>query len=162
MNPEQVLEKYRDLVAVNSERIALELSLNLRKESIEAQRAAFGGSRELGFFYLYRHDAHNDKVLESVLAMTGDAITSVYVNHRANASIGSLMAARSELMRAISEKIGLSIEAIGIEDPGRGRQVALSELATGQLIDILAERMGTSVAVTGSFGGDAVLQGVPA
>jgi hypothetical protein len=161
MTPEQVLDKYRGIVAVNSERIALELSQHLRKLTQEQQRAIFGGHHHYGFFWLFRHDSHPDKVMECVVSTAGDAITSVYVNHNANENIGTLLAARAELINAISDKIGLSVEAIGIDDPGRGRTVGLNELCTGQLIDILTERMGASVAVTSSIGGD-LAAGAPA
>lgn len=157
MTPDQALSKYRDIVAVNSERIALELSQHLRKETQEAQRAVFGGHYNFGFFWLYRHDSHPDKVMECVVSPQGDAITSVYKNHSAFASIGELLRARTELIAAIAEKVGLSAEAMGISDPGRGRELSLSELSTCQLIDLLSERMGSSVMVTNSVGGDAEL-----
>lgn len=162
MTPEHAIDAYRDLVAVNSQRIALELSQSLRSLSTEQQRNHFGGSMRFGFTWLYRDDAkHPDKVMETVASPTGDAITSVYINHRCLNSLGTLAQARENLINALAQKVGLSYEAIGVEDPGRGRALGLAELSTGQLVDMLSEQMGASVMTTGSVGGDSsVLLGV--
>lgn len=145
------LAPYADVVVVNSNRVALELSLNLKKEPHQAQRNTFGGSEKAGYFYLYRHGSHPDSVYECITsAEHGDAIAGVYKNHRIFASRGELIHAREQLIRAIAGKIGISAESIGIDDPGRGRTLGLVELSTGQLIDVLADRMGKSIVVTAS------------
>jgi hypothetical protein len=157
MNPDQALAAYRGIVVVNAAHIALELSLQLRNASIEAQRAAFGGDKEVGWVYLYRHPTlHTDTVLESVASPDGmDTITSTYKNHPALANIGELIRTRRNLIRALASKVGLSAENIGIEDPVRGRMLGLTELSTGQLIDMLAEKAGVTIqAPTESLGGD--------
>lgn len=161
MNPQEILDRYRDLVAVNSERIAQELSAQLRKKTLPEQRQHFANVASSGFFFLYRDPVvHPDKVLECVVSPAGDAITSVYIgNHAMVSDMGTLIGAREALQRAISEKIGLSIEAIGVDDPGRGRALGLKELSTAQLIDLLAEQMGASVMTTSSVGMDAALAG---
>lgn len=155
-NPEQTLQRFRDVVVDNNSRTVLELSLALRKLEERAQREHFGGTYREGFVYLYRNDALNPNVvMESVVAVQGDAITSLYRNHPIFTNLNSLIDGRRELMQAVAAKIGLSIESIGIDDSTRGRTLGLSELSTGQLIDILAERIGTTVMVSGSHGGDA-------
>lgn len=156
--PQETLERVRDMVVVNSQRASLELSQSLRRMPVEHQRQHFGGDYKTGFFWLYRDDElHPDKVLECVVSPMEDAITSVYLNHRINQNMGEVMRHREMLIRAISQKVGLSVEAIGVEDPARGRSMRLAELSTGQLIDLLAESEGasvTSVAATNSHGGD--------
>lgn len=154
MTPQETLDAHRSLVAVNSEKIALELSAKLRARTIDEQRLCFGGDYKSGFFWLFRDDSHPDKVMETVVSPLGDAITSVYVNCSFNGSIGNLMNARHSLIAAIAEKVGLSVEAMGVEDRGRGRSLNLAELSTGQLIDLLADQMGASLMTTASVGGD--------
>ncbi len=147
---QDTLSQYADVVVVNSAKIALEIALTLKQQPQHTQRDAFAGSRETGHFYLYRLDKFPDTVFECVASPDGDAITSLYKNHRIFGSAGELMRARGQLIAAISEKVGLSAESIGIDDPGRGRALSLNELSTGQLIDTLAERMGQSILVTDS------------
>lgn len=157
MTPEQAMEAFRDVVVVNSDRIVLELSHEFRKRPVDQQRKHFGGHYEIGFTWLIRSDAqHTDKVMETVVSAQGDAITSLYVNHRIFATLGTLMQAREVLINAIAERIGLSAGAVGVEDAGRGRRLGLTELSTGQLIDILAERTGSSIVVPNNRGGDVV------
>jgi hypothetical protein len=160
VNPQETLERYRNVVVVNSPRVNLELSQHLRKLPVDMQRARFGGRYGVGFFWLFSHsEVHPDKVMECVVSTAGDAISSTYLVHPMFASLGELLTARENLIKALTEKIGLSIESIGIDDPGRGRALSLPELSTGQLIDILAERMGSSIASTSSMGGDLDLVG---
>lgn len=147
---QDILQAYSDVVVVNSAKIALEISLTFREQHQSVQRAAFAGTRETGHFYLYRIDKFPDTIFECVASPAGDAITSLYKNHRIFGSAGELMRARKHLIDSISEKVGLSAESIGIDDPGRSRALSLSELSTGQLIDTLAERMGQSILVTDS------------
>jgi hypothetical protein len=158
MNPSQILDKYRSVVVANSDRIVHELSHEFRKKPEPVQKQSFGGSYKTGFTWLIRSESqHTDKVVETVVSAKGDAITSLYVgNHPAFATLGTLMAARAELIEAVATRVGLSQEAVGVEDPGRGRQLGLSELSTGQLIDLLAERMGSSIVVPNSRGGEVV------
>jgi hypothetical protein len=147
------LQQFADVVVVNSERIAHELSLAFRdKTSKQSQRDAFAGNADTGWFYLVRRDdMHTDSVMETVMSPDhGDAITSVYKNHPIFSDKSELLRARDRLIRAISEKVGLSREAIGVDDEGRGRALLLKELSTGQLIDLLAERMGHTVLTTDS------------
>lgn len=145
---QNTLDRYRDVVVVNADHIALALSLELKKQPLSVQRDAFGGSNLGGYLYMYRSDQHPDKVLESVVSAFGDSITSLYMNNRIFGSVGELITARETLIKAIAEKVGLSPAAVGIEDSSRGRSLNLCELSTGQLIDTLAERMGSSIVVT--------------
>lgn len=153
--PEQTLARFRDLVVNNNTKLVLALSLALRKLSENEQRAALGGEFKTGFMYLYRNEQiAPGMVMETIVSPLGDGITSLYVNHQALFNHATLVEARRELVAAISAKIGLSVESIGVDDPGRGRVMGLAELSTGQLIDILAERMGTTIITTGTHGGD--------
>lgn len=147
---QDILQAYSDVVVVNAPKIALEIALALKAQSLAVQRATFAGDAESGPFYLYRIDKFPDTVFECMASTDGDAISSLYKNHRIFNSGGELMRARKFLIRAIAEKVGLSAESIGIDDPGRGRALSLRELATGQLIDVLAERMGHSIMVSNS------------
>lgn len=155
MNADQVLDKYRTVVVANSDRIVHELSHEFRKRPEPVQRTHFGGSYKTGFTWLIRSESqHIDKAVETVVSPMGDAITSLYIgNHPAFASLGTLMAAREELIAAVADRVGLSVDAVGVEDAGRGRRLGLSELSTGQLIDLLAQRMGSSIVVPNSRGG---------
>lgn len=144
---------FRDVVVVNGERIVLELSLDLKKLPLSEQRKCFGGSDKVGYFYLFGHkEKFTDTVMECVMSPLGDSVTSLYKAHPIFESPGELIRARSILMHAIAEKVGLSEEAIGIDDAARGRTLGLDELSTGQLIDILAERVGTIHMNTDSHG----------
>lgn len=156
MNPQEVLEKYRHIVVVNGRQVALEISHHLNQLNREQQRAYFGGEYKYGFFYLFNHPVHHDKMLETVVSPHGDGITSVYLVDPIFASIGELMRARAELCEAIASRIGLSLGAVGVEDwEGRGRMLGLEELGTGQLVDLLAGQMGSAIVTTSSIGGNA-------
>lgn len=147
---EKVQSLLREIVVVNNDRMALELSLNFGKRSTEAQRQHFGGDFKHGFFYLVRDDnVSTDTVMECVTSLDGgDAVTSLYKNHSALATVGELMRTRQMLADALAQKVGLSVEAIGIDDQARGRSLGVNELSTGQLIDMLAEKLGMSVLKT--------------
>jgi hypothetical protein len=157
ITPEQTLARFRDVVVDNNSRIVLDLSLQMRALPVPEQRKCFGGDYQTGFVYTFRSDKYPDHVMEAVVAVQGDAISGLYRNHSAFATLGTIIAARTELIKAVSAKLGLSAERIGIEDPARGRTLGLAELTTGQLIDILADRMGAAIAVVGSYGGDLAL-----
>lgn len=147
---QDTLSQYSDVVVVNGAKIALEIALTLKQLPMHVQRSSFAGSAETGHFYMHRLDKFPDTVFECVASPEGDAITSLYKNHRIFGSAGELMRARRHLIDAIAAKVGLSVESIGVDDPGRGRALGLNELSTGQLIDTLAERMGQSILVTDS------------
>lgn len=153
MTPQQVLDKYRHIVVVNGQNIALEISQELQAKPQQEQRAHFGGHHKIGFFYLFVGTKHPNKVLETVVSPQGDAITSVYMVDPIFATTGELLRAREQLIKACAESIGLSVEAVGIEDPARGRLLGLEELGTGQLIDLLAGQLGSTIATTDSVGG---------
>lgn len=151
----EILGRFTDLVVSNSSRQVLELSQKLRNLPLAEQRAHFGGEHHSGFFYLFRSDKHPGVVMETVVsAAGGDGVTSLYLDHRENATIGAVIAARQALINALSQRVGLSADAIGIDDATRGRTLGVTELSTGQLIDLLAERVGKTVLTTGSHGGD--------
>lgn len=147
---QEVLDQYRDIVVVNASHIALEISLDLKARSLQEQRESFAGNFATGFFYLHRIDKFPDTVFECIVSPSGDAITSLYKNHRIFSAPGEVMRARDRLCHSIATKVGLSIEGVGVEDAARGRTLGLSDLSTGQLVDMLAERMGQSVLVTNS------------
>lgn len=159
MSPDQVLESVRDVVVINHDRTALEIAFHLKEQPKEVQRKAFAGTEKSGYFYLHRIDKFPDTVYECVMSATdGDAISSTYKNHRVFQNVGELIRARELLVEAIAQKVGLSVQGVGVDDPGRGRTLSLNEMATGQLIDMLAERVGKSVVTTNShstagFGG---------
>lgn len=158
-----MLDKYKTVLVINSAQKALALSLALEKLPKNLQRERFAGSRKAGYFYLFRDDAIDPKVvMECVVSPEGgDAITSVYGNDPFNAELGTWVRAREELIETLARKIGLSIENVGIEDPARGRTMGLQELATGALIDLLAEKMGSSIITSDSHVvGDALQPGV--
>jgi hypothetical protein len=145
-DPESTLAAYRGIVVVNHERLALELSLKFNKKPRSEQREFFGGTPLAGYVYLFRDEVISaDTVMETVVSQSGDAITSLYKNHSVNAELGLWVRAREDLVKNLARKIGLSPGLVGIDDPGRGRQVGLTELSTGQLIDLLAEKMGTTI-----------------
>lgn len=150
MTPQETLDQFRDVVVANANQILLEISLDLRNKSLEEQRKAFAGEKAHGFFYLHRMDKHPEFVFECLVSPYGDAISSLYMNHRIFNSPGELMRARAVLCKAVAEKVGLSVEGVGVDDAARGRTLGLSDLSTGQLIDMLAERMGQSIVTTDS------------
>jgi len=142
---------FRDVVVVNHDRLALELSQKLNAIPRNDQRPFFAASQKGGAVYLFADErVSRDTVLECVMSLAGDAITSLYKVNPIFATPGELLKARERLVDALAAKIGLSVEAIGIDDPGRGRALGLEELSTGQLIDLLAERVGESILTTDS------------
>lgn len=147
-----ILDKYRSVVVDNDPKKPLALAMQLRKLPEGAQRDHFAGNLKAGCVYLFADEATvPGRVYECVASLQhGDAIASCYVHHPIFNSVGSLLAAREELINAIATQVGLSPESVGIDDPGRGRTLGLTEVGTGQLIDLLGERMGFSVAVTGT------------
>ena len=136
-----VLDSVRDLIVVNSNHHALKLSLLMRDGPKEAIHAAYAGSARGGYFYLYRNDAVPGMVMETVVSpIYKDGITSIYQEHRIFESKAILMRKREDLITELANQIGLSPEAIGIEDEARGRSMSLQDLSTGQLIDMVLDR----------------------
>jgi hypothetical protein len=141
MDIDHILAKYRDLIVDNVDRHMLVLTQDLRAQSQERQMATFAQHPDAGGFYLY---ANREKlpgvVFECVRGFGGDSISSCYKAHPIFNSAGTLIAARAELIAALAFKVGLPAESVGIDDAARGRALGLHELATGQLIDLLAEK----------------------
>lgn len=134
-------ERARSIVPINSEHGVLELSTALRNRSLDKQRQFFGGNSKTGFFYLYGDDTvQKGNVLECVVSLHGDAISSLYRGHPVFESIGELMRTREGLINELASKFGLSPDSIGVDDQARGRALGLTELGTGQLIDLLEEQ----------------------
>lgn len=143
---QETLDRLKSVVVLNAQAVALELSLLFKNEPIAKQRSCFAGSADAGYFYLYANDKHPDTLFECVMSHEGgDAITSTYKGHPIFNSPGELVSARESAINAIAERAGLSVPAVGIEDPARGRSIGLVELSTGQLIDLLAEQFGGKV-----------------
>lgn len=145
MSPQETLNRHSDVVVVNSTKFAIELGAKYRALSEAEQRQHFGGDHKVGFFYLYRHPSIPGVVMECVVSPAGDSVTATYMDHQIFATVGELMKSRDYLQRALAQKIGISRESAGVQDAGRGRYLGLSELSTGQLIDLLADRMGVTI-----------------
>jgi hypothetical protein len=136
-----VLDSVRDVVVVNSDRQALQLSIALRDGPVGDIHKAYAGAPKPGHLYLYRNAVVPDTVMETVISPTHkEGITSLYKEHRIFATGAELLRKREALIDALAADIGLSAESIGIDDAARGRPMALSELSTGQLIDLLSDR----------------------
>lgn len=145
----ETLNKFRGLTVVNSAEIAQKMSLQLQAATLEVKQSTYGGSPLVGWFYMFRSEAHAGMVFECVVTPAGDSISSVYMNHSMFDTRAELMRTRESLMGAIATDLGLSIEGVGIDDHTRGRTLGLSELATGQLVDMLAQRVtGKQIIVT--------------
>lgn len=155
MNPQQTLDRYRHLVAVNNDRMVLQLSQKLQALPREHQaKLMVRDVRKAGCFWLFRDPVLPGKVMECVVSPAGmDSVTSLYMDCAELATIADLQRMRCDLIDAVAASVGLSVEAVGIDDPARGRPLSLPELSTAQLIDLLAERMGSSVVVPDSRGG---------
>lgn len=148
--PKNTLERYRDVTVVNADHIILKIALDLKEKDENFQRKAFAGTALSGYFYLHAIHEFPTIVLECVMSPDGtDAVSAVYVKNRIFNSGGSLIEARTALIEAIAQAVGLSAEGIGIEDAGRGRMLGLNELTTGQLIDTLAGHSSKSIIQTG-------------
>lgn len=160
IDPENTLARFRDVVVVNSDKRALAMSQQLRSKSLADQRECFGGNSTSGFFWIFTSPEFPEEVMECAVSSGGDAITSLYKRHRIFGARGDLIEARTALIAALESSVGLSRAAIGVDDPVRRRTLGLAELATGQLIDLLAEREGCGLIIRGtkqttsSTGGD--------
>lgn len=144
----EILSKYLDLTVVNSSAIAQKMSLQLEAATLEVKQSTYGGNPLVGWFYLGRSVDHPGMVFECTVTPQ-DSISSVYMEHPMFESRAELMRTREALMNAIAADLGLSVEGVGIDDHARGRTLGLSELATGQLVDMLAQRsIGKQIIVT--------------
>lgn len=150
----ETFEKYRSIVVANHDYAAHALALELRKLSLSEQRNHFGGDPKVGYVYLFRKDElYPDLVYECVASASHkDAIVSTYKNCAALNDLASVLRTRAELIAACATKIGMPAESIGIDDEVRGRALGLEELSTGQLVDVLAERLGKTILRTDSYG----------
>jgi hypothetical protein len=119
----------------------LMLSKELGELGKPEQREFFGGTHNSGWFYLFANESsHPGVIMECVMSPAGDSIVALYKTEPWFASPGELARAREICVRALSEKVGLSIEAMGIEDEARGRTLDPGELSFAQLLDMLNER----------------------
>lgn len=146
MTPQETLDRYRHLVVVNSQRIALQLSQLLQKVPREQASKMMVRNRTAGCFWLFRDPNVLGTALECVVSPAGgDSVTSLYKDCSEIATPGALLDMRTHLIEALATRVGLSVEAVGIQDQTRGRLVGLNELATGQLLDLLAEQLGSGL-----------------
>jgi len=136
-----ILDSVRDLVVVNSNHHALKLSIAMRDGPVGDAQKAYAGNADGGHFYLYRHESVPGMVMETVFSPKyKDGVTSVYQEHRMFESGAELLRTRAALVAALAAEYGLPHESVGIDDAARGRQMAITELATGQIIDLLQDR----------------------
>jgi hypothetical protein len=136
-----ILNAMRDLVVVNSNQHALRMSIAMRDGPAEERQRAYAGNNEAGHLYMYRTGQLPGFVMETVFSPTHkDGVTTVYKEHRAFESGAELLRKRDLLIKELSKEFGLSAEAIGIPDQARRRDLSLTELATGQLVDLLQDR----------------------
>lgn len=166
MTPVQTMERYRHMVVVNGERLTHELSFAMRQLSEEAQSRLMARSNKAGAMWLFRDPAKPGYLLEVVYSLEhGDYVSSVYRDDAVNSSAGDVLRMRENLIDALAERHGLSAELMTVTDEGRGREIGLNEMGTGQLIDLLSEQLGSSLAVADNVAGnlslmDRVLAGI--
>lgn len=135
------LDKYRRIAVIDDDAKLNKLSKLLQGQDKANQRAFFGGDDRTGWFYLYAHPTVPGVIMEAVQSRHGDSVISLYAPDAVFNSVGELMKARAEVIEALSASLGLSVQAIGVEDPARGRALGVEEIAFGQLIDLLGERV---------------------
>lgn len=145
------INRFRTTAVVDDDVAVLRLSQKLGKMDKPEQRRFFAGSPKSGYFYLFADEKMAPGlIMETVMSTAGDSISTVYSAAGCPwfATPGELTKAREQMVTAMCEKVGLSAEAIGIEDPVRGRSLGPFELAFAQMIDLMAEETSSSVVVS--------------
>lgn len=130
-----VLEKYRSkIVPVNyADSIVDELLGHLVKSS-DMQWCV---NDKVGMFCLFRHKSYPDYVLEYVKGSNGDSISTLYHKNSIFNDISEFERVRYELMKEIAVGLCSLPSYVTFWDEGRGKQVAMREMGTAQLMDVL-------------------------
>lgn len=145
------LNRFRTTVVVDDDVAVLRLSQKLGKMGKSEQRPFFAGSPKSGYFYLFADEKMAPGlIMETVMSAAGDSISTLYSTAGCPwfATPGELTRARDQMVTAMCEKVGLSVEAMGIDDAARGRSLGPFELAFAQMIDLMTEETSSSVAVS--------------
>lgn len=148
----EILQQYSDIVVINADNLALRMGLKIQDLGITKQKESFGGNKDSGYLYLFDSEEFPDAIYECIVSTVGgDAVTSLYKPNRIFGSVGELIRARIRLIEAIAASVGIDRHNVSVDDEGRGRALFLEELSTGQLVDMLAGRMGKSIVVSNSY-----------
>ena len=95
-------------------------------------------NQAVGNVCIYTSDAHPGKIIEYVQGSQEDSVTTLYAANTIFNDLAVLEKVRSDLINEIGAVLMRLPSTIGVYDNGRGRQIALKELGTAQLMDTLA------------------------
>ena len=132
------VSKYDGLKTVNEEVITDEMLKRLVETSPERQQDWWIRDVLVGNVCVYFDDRYPDYVLELVMGAEESSVSTLFMRHPTFTARKSLAGARKELITEIGVATMSLPSRVAIRDEGRGRDVALAEMSTAQLVDILA------------------------
>ncbi|WP_374335347.1 hypothetical protein [Methyloversatilis sp.] len=140
-----VLSKYRGLTPLNNQEIVDGLWRHMTQLSVPEAKHRWFKSEDYGFVFLFSHDDYPNVVLEYVQGSRDDSVTTIYAHTREVASLEALSNMRKELINEIGAVLLALPQSVVVRDEGREREVALKELGTAQLVDVLAHFTQTDI-----------------
>lgn len=141
-----ILTKYREVRPTFDESQVNTLQIELLKTTDAERINGFVRDDMGGTFCVFTDSAVPNRVLEYVKGSEQDSVSTLYENTSPIFSdLGALRMARRELIGEIGARLGRLPSTISVYDGGREREVALNELGTAQLMDVLARFTGTDL-----------------
>ena len=141
-----ILTKYRSINPLIDDATTDAMLKVLVEIPASAQQRFWIRSQAVGNVCIYTQDDHPGKVLEYVQGSQEDSVTTLYSANGVFNDLSTLEKVRSDLINEIGAVLMRLPSTIGVMDQGRGRQVALKELGTAQLIDTLAHFTSSNIA----------------
>ena len=133
-----LIEKYRSLVVVDKEGVALQLQTVLQSMSEEEVIGLFAHSSRAGIFLTLKHKSAPGLVLEFVPDQANETpVITIYQDHPIFQSKQSLIDAREEIIACIDKHFMAIPNIVTVMDGGRNKECFLVELGTAQLLDVL-------------------------
>lgn len=140
-----VLTKYRNLRPMNNQEIVDGMWRHMVALTVPEAEHRWLKSEDTGFVFLYTHKDYPNVVLEYVQGSKNDSVTTIYEYSTEVSSLDQVRKVREELINEIGRVLLALPSTVVVRDEGREREVALKELGTAQLMDVLAHFTHTDI-----------------
>lgn len=132
------LHKYRNVRPLNDTSKVEAMLAILVEIPNEAQSGFWIRETRAGNVCIFRHAAFPGVVLEYAQGTKDDSVTTIYEDGPEFVTLQAIIDMRAELIAEIGRVLFAIPSTVTVRDEGREREVALVELGTAQLIDVLA------------------------
>ena len=133
-----ILSKYRALTPVSDEAAVNDMWQMMMELTVPEAAPRWLKSEDTGYVFRFTSSKYPQYVLEYVQGSKQDSVTTLYRASPEVASLESISKVRSDLINEVGSVLMALPSTVVVGDAGREREVALKEMGTAQLVDLLA------------------------